>query len=474
MDRRSFIYAAAAGMTSRCFAGFHPARQERRRPNFVILYADDMGYADVGTYGAQGFSTPNLDKMASGGRIFTDFYVSQPVCSASRASLLTGCYANRIGIHGALDHMARHGIGNGEMTFAQLVKQREYATQMCGKWHLGHHPQFLPTRHGFDAYFGLPYSNDMWPEHPTNKNYYPPLPLIEDDKVIAVNPDQSQLTTWYTERAVRFIQSNKEKPFLLYVAYTMPHVPLFVSDRYKGRSARGLYGDVIMEIDWSVGRILDALKQNGLEENTFVLFASDNGPWLSYGNHAGSAGRLREGKGTTWEGGIRVPCIMRWPGKIPAGSRCREPLMTIDILPTIAFLSGAGLPSHTIDGRNIWPLIAGSRAAGNPHEALYFYYAGNELQALRSGKWKLLFPHSYNSLTGAPGQGGRPAGYTQARCGLELYNLEEDPGETRDVIARHAEVVRRLQALAEKAREDLGDTLTKRDGRNLREPGRVS
>jgi arylsulfatase A len=474
MDRRSFLRTTTLGLASIAAAPHGVAREERRRqPNFVILYADDLGYADVGVYGARAFQTPNLDQMAAGGRIFTDFYVSQPVCSASRSSLLTGCYANRIGIHGALDHTAKHGISDQEITLAQVVKQRNYATAIMGKWHLGHHPQFLPTRHGFDEYFGLPYSNDMWPQHPTSKNYYPPLPLIEDEKVIATNPDQSQLTTWYTERAVHFIEKNKEKPFLLYVAYTMPHVPLFVSNKFKGKSAQGLYGDVIMEIDWSVGKILETLRQQGLDEDTLVVFASDNGPWLSYGNHAGSPGPLREGKGTTWEGGIRVPCIMRWPGKIPAGSRCSEPLMTIDILPTLAFLSGARLPRHPIDGRNIWPLIIGSRNARNPHEALYFYYGRNELQALRSGKWKMLFPHSYTSLTGTPGHDGLPSGYSQARCGLELYDLEQDIGEKQNVIARNPDVASRLQALAEKARKDMGDALTQRTGRNLREPGQI-
>ena len=295
------------------------------QPNIVLIFTDDQGYGDVGCYGAKGFRTPNLDRLAKEGVRFTDFHVSQPVCSASRASLMTGCYANRIGIHGALGPNARHGIHADETTIAEVCKSRGYATGMVGKWHLGHHPQFLPTRHGFDSYFGLPYSNDMWPHHPeAKKGTYPKLPLIENETIIDadVTPeDQPNLTTQYTERAVKFIRASAGKPFFLYVAHSMPHVPLFVSNRHKGKSQQGLYGDVIEEIDWSVGEILKALDESKLADNTLVLFTCDNGPWLSYGNHGGSAGGLREGKGTVWEGGHRVPFIARWPGKIPAGSR---------------------------------------------------------------------------------------------------------------------------------------------------------
>ena len=291
-------------------------------PNVVLIYADDLGYADLGCYGAKGWTTPNLDQLAKDGVRFTDFHVSQPVCSASRTSLLTGCYANRLGIHGALGPKATHGIADSETTLGELFKSKGYATGMAGKWHLGHHEKFLPTKHGFDSYLGLPYSNDMWPHHP-EKVQFPPLPLIDGTKV--VNADvtaefQPKLTTLYTERAVQFIGDNKAKPFFLYLAHSMPHVPLFVSDKFKGKSAQGLYGDVIQEVDWSVGEVLAALKKHGLEDNTLVIFTSDNGPWLSYGNHAGTKGPLREGKGSVWEGGVRVPCVARWPGKIPAGS----------------------------------------------------------------------------------------------------------------------------------------------------------
>ena len=444
---------------------------DRRPPNVVIILTDDQGYGDVGCYGARGFETPNLDRMAKEGVRFTDFYVAQAVCSASRAAMLTGCYPNRIGILGALGPTSKIGISDKEKTIADLLKTRGYATAIYGKWHLGYQPRFLPTRHGFDDYFGLPYSNDMWPKHPTAK--FPDLPLIEGEKVIETNPDQTKLTTWYTERAVKFIEKNKDRPFFLYVAHNMPHVPLHVSDKFKGKSKQGLYGDVIMELDWSVGQILAALKTHKLDEQTLVIFTSDNGPWLSYGDHAGSAGSLREGKGTTWDGGQREPCIMRWTGKIPAGTVCREPAMTIDILPTVAKLAGAELPKHKIDGLDIWPLISGATDARNPHDA-YFFYWDRHLQAVRSGKWKMHLPHNYRTLAGKPGgKDGKPAAYSQNETPLALYDLEKDPGETTNLADKHPDVVKRLKELAEKAREDLGDSAAKKEGKGVRPPGRV-
>ena len=459
-----------------------PLHAEPRPPNIVIIFTDDQGYADVGVFGAKGFTTPNLDRLAAEGRKFTNFHVAQPVCSASRAALLTGCYSNRIGIHGALGPAATHGIADGEMTLAELVKQNGYATGMVGKWHLGRPAQFLPTHHGFDEYFGLPYSNDMWPFHPEAKpGTYPPLPLIEGDRVLKeelTHEDQAQLTTQYTERAVWFIEKNKERPFLLYVAHNMPHVPLHVSGKFKGKSALGLYGDVIEEIDWSVGEILAALKRSGVEENTWVIFTSDNGPWLSYGEHAGSAAPLREGKGTNWEGGTRVPCIMRWPGRIPAGSACDTMLMTIDLFPTIAKRVGAELPKHKIDGLDVWPIITGESGARNPHDAYFFYYEINELQAVTSGdgRWKLQVPHTWRTLGGKPGgQDGIPAKYEQRELAqFELYDLQNDVSETTDVAAQNPEIVKRLEGLAEQARADLGDTLTNRQGAGVRERGRVA
>lgn len=442
-----------------------------RPPNVVLMYADDLGYGDLGCYGAKGYSTPNLDRLAAEGVKFTDFYVAQAVCSASRTALLTGCYPNRLGILGALGPSSNHGISDRESTIADVLKTRGYATAIFGKWHLGHHPKFLPTRHGFDEYFGLPYSNDMWPKHPTSK--FPDLPLIDGEQTVELNPDQTKLTTWYAEHAVKFIEKNRENPFFLYLPHAMPHVPLFVSDKFQGRTERGTFGDVIAEVDWSMGQILDTLARLNLEKQTLVIFTSDNGPWLSYGNHAGSAGPLREGKGTSFDGGVREPCVMRWPGRIPPASVCREPAMTIDILPTLAKLAGAEMPAdRIIDGRDIWPLMSGVSGAKSPNEALYFYW-GQALEAVRSGKWKLHFPHEYRTLKGEPGRDGQPGPYVQGKIGLELFDLENDVGESKDVSAEHPDVVARLQALAEQAREDLGDSATKRKGKNVREAGRL-
>jgi arylsulfatase A len=448
----------------------------QRLPNVVVIFIDDMGYADIEPFGAKGFKTPNLNRMAKEGMRFTDFYVAQAVCSASRMALLTGCYPNRVGIHGALDHRAKHGISDNETTIAEVLKTKGYATAIYGKWHLGHHPQFLPTRHGFDEYFGLPYSNDMWPKHPEAKpGTYPDLPLIENDKVVQLMPDQSQLTRQYTERAVSFIERNKAKPFFLYVPHTMVHVPLFVGDKFKGSSKSGLFGDVVQEVDWSVGEILGALKKHQLDKDTLVIFTSDNGPWLSYGEHAGSSGTLREGKGTAWEGGVRVPFIARWPGKIPAGRTTRTPAMTIDLLPTIAKLVNAELPKHKIDGLDIWPLLKGEPNAKNPHDAYFFYYNNNELQAVRSGNWKLILPHTYRTLGTQPkAKDGLPVKYSNVKVGLELYDLANDAGEKTNVADQHPDVVKRLEALAEQSRADLGDRLTNRVGNGVREPGRIA
>lgn len=448
-------------------------------PNIVIVFTDDQGYGDLGCFGAKGFTTPNIDRMAKEGVRFTDLHVAQPVCSASRAGLLTGCYPNRIGIHGALGPGARHGIHADETTIAEVCKSKGYATGMVGKWHLGHHPMFLPTRHGFDSYFGLPYSNDMWPYHPEAKRgTYPNLPLIENDKIIdpEVTPEeQPNLTTWYTERAVKFIDANAKKPFFLYVAHSMPHVPLFVSDKYKGKTERGRYGDVISEIDWSVGEILKALDRHKVVDNTLIIFTCDNGPWLSYGNHGGSAGPLREGKGTVWEGGVREPFVARWPGKIPAGRECRETAMTIDLLPTIAKIIGAEFPKRPIDGKDIGPLLRCEPGAKCPHEAYFHYYANGQLQAVRSGKWKLMLPHTYRTMQGqAPGKDGIPGKYRQQRIEKpELYDLEADIGEAKDVASANPDVVKRLLALADKMRDDLGDSLTGRTGTGVRESGRL-
>jgi len=463
-----------------------------RPPNIVIILTDDQGYADVGCFGGKGVRTPNLDRMAREGMRFTDFYVAQAVCTASRAALMTGCYPNRVGLQGALNHLSPIGIHEDEVLLPELCRSRGYATAAFGKWHLGCHPKFLPTRHGFDEFFGIPYSNDNGPLHPTMRGL-PPLPLYEGEKVVERDPDQNLLTRRITDHAVKFIEKNREQPFFLYVPHVMPHIPVHASEAFRGKSERGLYGDAIEELDWSVGEILAALRSAGLDQRTLVMFFSDNGPNLSYGTHAGRAEPFREGKLTTWEGGMRSPFIARWPGGIPAGAVCREPVMEIDLLPSIARLLGAALPAHPIDGLDIGALLAG---AGNrtPHEALYFY-AGEELQAVRSGDWKLHFAHEYLTPAGPPRSDGKPAnfenmkpesmdasgirgiasrhGYRVEKAAPALYDLRTDPGETQDLSAGHPDIVRRLQALAEKARADLGDTLTGRKGSGVRPPGRL-
>ena len=455
------------------------AQAQNRPPNIVVIFIDDMGYADIGPFGAKGYATPHLDRMAREGRKFTDFYVTQAVCSASRAGLLTGCYNVRVGILGALGPKATHGINASEVTLAEICKQKGYATACYGKWHLGHHKKFLPMQHGFDDYFGLPYSNDMWPYHPgvlhlpmeQRLKKWAHLPLIDGNSVInpkVTGKDQEQLTTQYTERAVQFIEKNKNNQFFLYLPHSMVHVPLYVSEKFKGKSKAGLFGDVMMEVDWSVGQILDTLRKHKLDKNTLVIFTADNGPWLSYGDHAGSAAPLREGKGTMFDGGCRESTLMWWPGTVPAGSVCKTPAMTIDILPTVAKLIGAKLPKHKIDGKSIVKLIKGTSNESS-QEAYYFYYS-KQLQAIRMGKWKLHFPHGYRTMAGKPGgKGGIPTKYSQTKIGLALFDLDKDIGETTDVKDKHPEIVAKMQELGESMRNELGDS--RRKGVAQRKPG---
>jgi arylsulfatase A len=475
LNRRDFLktagLTAAALAIHGCGSSFTQT-SSIDKPNVIIIFCDDVGYADVGVFGAKGYKTPHLDRMAAQGVKFTDFYAAAPSCTPSRAALMTGCYPQRVSLPNVIGPSAKVGISSDEKTIAEVLKPLGYATACYGKWHLGHQPKFLPMRHGFDDYFGLPYSNDMWPKHPTSDKY-PDLPLIEGERVIEYNPDQTQLTTWYTERSVRFIEKNKDRPFFLYLPHSMAHVPLFVSDKFKGKSKQGLYGDVMMEIDWSVGQILSTLKKLGIDKKTLVIFSSDNGPWLSYGDHAGSANPLREGKGTTFDGGQRESTIMRWPGRIPAGTVCKEPASTMDILPTVAKLTGAPLPSHTIDGKDIWPLMSGKPGAKSPHEA-FFYYRGYGLEAVRSGKWKLHLPHAYRTLAGREGgTGGQPTKYEQGKIGLSLFDLEKDISEQNNVSAQYPEVVERLLSLVDQMRRELGDSSKKMKGGGRREPGRI-
>lgn len=459
--------------------------QRSSTPNIVIIFCDDMGYGDIAEYGASLYSTPNLDQMAAHGMRFTNFYAGEAICSASRAALLTGCYPNRIGIHDALMPHSKIGLSDKEMTIANLVKQKNYATAIFGKWHLGDEEKFLPLQHGFDQWFGLPYSNDMWPvgfdgkpitDSSNWRIQFPPLFLYDGNKPVKEIKnldDQATLTTIYTEHSVDFIRKNKNKPFFLYLAESMPHVPIAVSDKFKGKSKQGLYGDVIMELDWSVGQVIKALKENGLEKNTLVVFASDNGPWLCFGDHAGSAGGLREGKATAWDGGQKEPCIMYWPGVIPAGTVCNQLSSAIDLFPTIAQLTGTKLPDHKIDGVNILPLMKGEKDA-EPRKSFYYYLGINSLEGVRDNEFKLVLPHKGRTYEGfAPGNGGYP-GQTdeQHYTGLALYDLRRDPGERYNVLDTYPKEAAKLQQIAEQVREDLGDDLTGRKGTGRREPGK--
>ena len=437
-------------------------------PNFVLVFIDDMGYGDPCCYGGTGYTTPNLDKMAAEGMRFTNFYSAQPVCSASRAGILTGCYPNRIGISGALFPFNEVGINSRETTIAEMLKDKGYATACFGKWHLGHHKEFLPLQHGFDEYLGLPYSNDMWPigvdgkrlPEDKGRGRYPDLPLIEGNETIELITSlegQDKLTTLYTEKAVDFINRNAENPFFLYVPHTMGHVPLGVSDKFRGKSEKGMYGDVMMEIDWSVGQIEKALEENGISENTVFIFTTDNGPWLNFGNHAGSAGGLREGKTTSWEGGQRVPFIIKWPAGTPAGTICNKLGCAVDLLPSFAKLTGASLPELKIDGLDITELWKGNTDA-SPRENILFYFGKNNLNGVRKGNWKLVLPHeyrSYHALPGNDGHGGPRVKMTVEEP--ELYNLMRDPGEEYNVIEMYPEKADEIMQIVKAARSELGD-----------------
>ena len=461
--------------------------EKKQTPNIVLIFIDDLGYGDLSCYGATQYKTPNLDRMASQGMRFTSFMSAQAVCSASRAGIMTGCYPNRVGITGALFPDSKIGLNPDEEIIPEVLKKRGYKSAAVGKWHLGHLPEFLPQQQGFDEYLGIPYSNDMWPVNhdgtpilATDKNWkfsFPALPLIEGNKEIRqfhTLEDQSEITTIYTERAVRFITENKKQPFFLYLAHSMPHIPLAVSSKFKGKSEQGLYGDVVMEIDWSVGEVLKALEKNGLDKNTLVIFTSDNGPWQNFGNHAGSTGGLREAKGSSFEGGQREPCIMRWPGHIPEGVVCNKLSSTIDLLPTFAAITHAPLPEKKIDGVNILPLLLGDENA-NPRETFLYYYRKNSLEGVRKGNWKLVFAHPGRTYLGfKPGVDGLP-GKTNENFQFEegLYDLRRDPGERYDVKEYYPEIVAELKKLADEARLDLGDDIQNMEGKFRREPGKV-
>jgi|TARA_B110000881_G_scaffold47810_1_gene40106 arylsulfatase A-like enzyme len=414
------------------------------RPNIVLIYMDDMGYGDIGCYGSSKNHTPVIDQMAREGIRFTDFYVTSGVCTPSRASLLTGCYPRRVSMHvdqnnkWVLFPSAKKGLNPDETTIAEILKKQNYTTACIGKWHLGDQSKFLPTRQGFDSYFGIPYSNDMG-----RKNI--PLPLLRNEEVLEAPIKQEPITRRYTEEAVSFIKRNSKKPFFLYLPHTSVHLPLFPGKAFAGKSKNGKYGDWIEEVDASTGAILKALKDTGIDEKTLVIFTSDNG---SNAQNGGSNKPLKGSKGTTHEGGMRVPCVMRWPGKIPTGKTCRELVSTLDFLPTFAALAeGQISKNRKIDGHDVRNLIFGKLGAKSPRKA-FFYYHTTQLQAVRSDKWKLVLPQA-EKLTGWSGK--------EKDSPLQLFDVSTDLGEQTNLADAHPDVVKRLIFYADEARQDLGD-----------------
>lgn len=460
-----------------CLAAFQSAviGESDSKPNVVIIFMDDVGYGDIGPFGSKANRTPNLDRMAAEGMKLTSFYAA-PVCSASRAQLMTGCYFKRVSIAGALFPVSPTGLNPEERTIAELLKEQGYSTMMAGKWHLGDQPEFLPTRQGFDHYFGIPYSNDMGapakppkqtpgPENPVR----PPLPLLRGEKVVEAPPEQRTLTARFTEEAVQFISASKDRPFFLYLAHIATHVPLEPGVAFRGKSANGLYGDWLEEADWSVGRVLDTLRDLKLDRNTLVIFTSDNGPWLSKGKNAGVATPLRGGKFSCWEGGVRVPALAWWPGRIPAGTVSDAIASEMDLLPTAVRLAGGKLPAdRRIDGRDLWPLLSG-RSQESPHDAL-FYWDGHWLAAVRSGEWKLQIRPQKEAEHEKAGK--HVDVYAIKEFTPRLYHLKNDPGETTDLAERHPDVVKRLEKLIGPMADDLGLKGDKAPG--IRPVGRVS
>ncbi len=425
-------------------------------PNVIVIYADDLGWGDLACYGHPSIRTPHLDRMAAEGMRFTEFYSAAEVCTPSRAALLTGRYPMRNGMchdqFRVLRQNSKGGLPKDETTLAEALKTKGYVTGCIGKWHLGHLPEHLPPQHGFDEYFGLPFSNDMRPT-PTSppgrdkfyveKNEYWATPLIRGTDIIEPQPDQRLLTRRYTEEAVKFIRTHNAKPFFLYFPHTFPHVPLFASDKFRGQSPAGIYGDVVEELDWSVGQVLDAVRQEGLAERTLVVFSSDNGPWLIFDTHGGSAGLLREGKGSTWEGGMRVPGIFWWPGKVKSGVIQREMALTMDVFPTVCKLAGVDVPTdRTIDGRDISPLLFGT---GTVDREVFLYYRGQTLYAARLGVWKAHFI-TRSAYGNDKSESHEPPA---------LYNLRVDPSERFDVAAKHPDVVASIKVAVDKHVSEL-------------------
>lgn len=460
ISRRGFLKLAGFGTVSALTVGMSPSgiwatgeAPKSAAPNFVVILIDDMGYGDVEPFGSKLNRTPNLDRMAAQGRKFTSFY-GAPVCTPSRAQMMTGCYAKRVAMPDVIFPACPTGLSTQEKTVAALLKERGYTTMCIGKWHLGDQPEFLPTQHGFDHYLGLPYSNDMGGNPRGVKadgkpDPRPPLPLLQDREIVEAPADQNKLVQRYTEAAVQFITANQDRPFFLYLPHTAVHVPLHPGAAFQGKSANGTYGDWVEEVDWSVGRILDTLREQKLQQKTLVLFTSDNGPWLTQGKNGGIAGPLRSGKGTTWEGGMREPTIAWWPGRIPAGTTCDAPVSEMDVLPTLVQLAGGRVPTdRVIDGKNISPLLTG-QSKESPHEAL-FYFNSNRLEAVRSGPWKMAIAPQ------GDGKGNKTKPLPASLDAPRLYNLDTDIGETTDVAAQNPEVVKRLLGYVAKMNADLG------------------
>lgn len=440
-----------ASLFATALMALHPwpvsAQAAGPKPNMIIIFVDDLGYGDIGPFGATKQKTPRLDRMAAEGMKLTSFYAA-PVCSVSRAQLLTGCYGPRVDVPGVYFPAGTNGLNPAESTIAEYLKQQGYATQCVGKWHLGDQPEFLPTRQGFDHYFGIPYSNDM--QRVPAGGGPRVVPLLRDDKVdgLLTGKDQHSITRRYTEEAVRFIRASSKQSFFLYLAHTAVHVPIAAGPEFAGKSGNGRFGDWVEEVDWSTGVVLDSLRELGIDDRTLVIFTSDNGPWASMGKDGGSAGPLRGAKGSTWEGGVRVPTIARWPGKIPPGSACDAVAGTIDLLPTCVTLAGGTVPAEpVIDGRDISPLLLGS-AKESPREA-HYYFSGYQLQAVRQGPWKLVV------VPQVPRMGGK-AGPDAAGSKFRLYNLDADVGERANVADQHPEIVKGLQTLASKMSSEIG------------------
>lgn len=426
-----------------------------RRPNFVVIFLDDSGWADFRPFGQTAYPTPHVENLAAGGCCHHQFYVPQAICSASRASLLTGCYPGRHKVYGAIPPRAR-GLDPSFATMAEVLKPAGYATGVFGKWHIGDQPDTRPPARGFDESSGLMYSNDMWKYHPQSRHFDDcELQFWKNGEIVIddVTPEQQKmLTTWYTEHAVDFITRHADEPFFLYVPHNMPHVPLFCSDAFEGKSGVGLYADVMMEIDWSVGQIMGALEEAGVADDTVVVFTSDNGPWISYGNHAGTT-PYREAKGTGFDGGTRSACVTRYPKGIPAGETSHRAFCSVDLLPTFAKLAGAALPDYPIDGVDVWDIVTCQPHATNPH-AYYPVSTARNFDGVVSGdgKWKLHLPHDYRTLVEA-GNDGQPGRYEIAHLELSLFDMENDPYETTNVIDNYPEVARKLQTLAEQHRD---------------------